>query len=419
MPKSIETNQGGSNPNVSVELYFMSSDKLNEPRSNGPLTGIKVVDMTTVAMGPYATQILGDMGADIVKVEAPGGDVFRHAAPAVHPGMGAAFLNLNRNKRSIGLDLKNPGEKQILIDLILDADIFIFNVRPQSMRKLGLSFDELSARNSRLIYCGAYGFSDSGPYAGRPAFDDIIQAMSGMASLQNYNREGGPSYVNTILADKTVGLTLVYAISMALYEREKSGVGQAIEVPMFETMVSFNLIEHLGGETFDPPRGGMGYERVLSPYRRPYRTSDGYLSLMPYTTAQWQRFFELADRKDLVHDPRVTSPKRRSESIGELYSILAEIVEQRSTADWMAVLGQADVPCAPVNSPEDLLSDEHLQAIGFFQDCMHPSEGKVRTMQVPVKFSRTPGGVRRLAPMLDEHRAEIVNELKSASKYEH
>ncbi|MDR5785281.1 CoA transferase [Caballeronia sp. LP003] len=394
----------------------MSSNKPKELRSNGPLMGIKVVDMTTVAMGPYATQILGDMGADVIKVEAPGGDVFRHASPAVHPGMGAAFLNLNRNKRSIGLDLKNPSDKKILIDLILNADVFVFNVRPQSMRKLGLSYDELSALNSRLIYCGAYGFSESGPYAGRPAFDDIIQAMSGMASLQSSNREVGPSYVNTILADKTAGLTLVYAISMALYEREKSGAGQAIEVPMFETMVSFNLVEHLAGETFDPPRGGMGYERVLSPYRRPYRTSDGFLSLMPYTTAQWQRFFEVADRKDLVHDPRVTLPQQRSESIGELYSILAEIVQQRSTADWIAVLGQADVPCAPVNSPERLLSDAHLEAIDFFQDCTHPSEGKIRTMRVPVKFSRTPGGVRRLAPTLDEHRAEIVNELKSASK---
>jgi crotonobetainyl-CoA:carnitine CoA-transferase CaiB-like acyl-CoA transferase len=382
--------------------------------SHGPLTGVRVIDMTTVAMGPYATQILGDMGAEVIKVEAPDGDVFRYAAPARNPGMGAAFLNLNRNKRSIVLDLKRADERKILIDLLTSADVLVFNVRPHSMKKLELDYESLHELNPRLIYCGAYGFSEEGPYAGKPAFDDIIQAMSGLAALQGGHRASGPAYVNTIVADKTSGLTLAYSISMALYERERSGMGQAVEVPMFETMVSFNLIEHLAGQTFSPSEGGMGYERVLSPHRKPYRTLDGYLSLMPYTTAQWQRFFQIAGRTDLVTDLRVIEPSRRSEVIGEIYAIVAELVARRSTQDWLALLESADIPFAPVQSPEDLLADPHLSAVKFFQDQTHPSEGTIRTMAIPVRFSRTPGSLRRLAPTLDQHHDEIVAESRIA-----
>src|SRR6187549_2903260 len=213
--------------------------------NNGPLTGVKVIDLTTVAMGPYATQILGDMGADVIKIESPEGDVFRYAAPARNKGMGAAYMNLNRNKKSVVLDLKKPQDREKLLALAKDADVFVYNVRPQSMRKLGLDYESLAKVNPRLIYCGTYGFSERGPYAGQPAFDDIIQAMSGIAALQGHNGEAGPEYVNTIIADKAAGLTAAYAIAMALYERERSGEGQAIEVPMFETIVSFTLLEHM------------------------------------------------------------------------------------------------------------------------------------------------------------------------------
>jgi len=247
----------------------------------GPLTGVRVIDLTAVVMGPYATQILGDMGADVVKVESPEGDVTRYLTPFRNRGMSAAFLNLNRNKRDIALDLKRGNERQVLIDLITGADVFVTTIRPQSMRRLGLDYESLRELNPRLIYCGAYGFSEAGPYAGRPAFDDVIQAMSGIASLQGENDPNGPRYVNTIFADKIVGWVIASAVSMALYERERSGRGQAIEVPMFETMVSFNLIEHLTGEAFYPARESMGYERVLSEYRRPYRTKDGYIGLLP------------------------------------------------------------------------------------------------------------------------------------------
>jgi crotonobetainyl-CoA:carnitine CoA-transferase CaiB-like acyl-CoA transferase len=367
----------------------------------GPLKGVRIIDMTTVAMGPYATQILGDMGADVIKVESPEGDVFRNAAPARNPGMGAAFMNLNRNKRSIVLNLKKDEDKAVLMRLLKDADVFVSNTRPQALRKLGLAYEVLEKHNPRLIFCGTYGFSEKGPYAGRPAFDDVIQAMSGLAALQGHNSSEGPEYVNTIMADKCAGLTATYAISMALYEREKSGRGQAIEVPMFETMVSFNLLEHMAGQTFRPKMSNMGYERILSPHRRPYRTRDGFIGLLPYTTAQWTRFFEIAGTPEHAADPRFVDPVKRSENINTLYGILADLVARRTTAEWSELLKNADIPMAPILSPDDLLEDPHLEAIGFFQAVEHPTEGAVRTVGIPVTFSRTPGAIDSLAPRLD------------------
>ena len=375
----------------------------------GPLSGIRVIDLTTVAMGPYATQILGDMGADVIKVESPDGDVFRHAAPSRNHGMGAAYLNLNRNKRSVVLDLKKTGDRDKLLKLAKDADVFVYNVRPQSMRKLGLDYESLAKVNPRIIYCGAYGFSERGPYAGQPAFDDIIQAMSGIAALQGHNGEAGPEYVNTIIADKAAGLTAAYAIAMALYERERSGKGQAIEVPMFETIVSFTLLEHMAGATFVPTEQAMGYERVLSPNRKPYRTRDGYIGLLPYTTAQWQRFFKAAGENALAADPRVNDPATRSRNINFLYAELARIVALRTTAEWVELLKDADIPMTPVREPKDLLEDPHLGALDFFHRATHPTEGELRTIGIPVTFSRTPGSIRTLAPKLGEHTQEVVD----------
>ena len=383
-----------------------------ENPSSGPLAGVRIIDLTTVAMGPYATQILGDMGADVIKVESPEGDVFRYAAPQRNPGMGAAFLNLNRNKRSIAMDLKRLDERERLYELVRGADVFVYNVRPQSMRKLGLDYETLSKVNPRIIYCGTYGFSEKGPYAGQPAFDDIIQAMSGIAALQGHNGDAGPEYVNTIIADKAAGLTAAYAIAMALYERERSGKGQAIEVPMYETIVSFTLLEHMAGETFVPAVDSMGYERVLSPNRKPYRTRDGYIGLLPYTTAQWQRFFAAAGETALAEDPRVTDASKRSQNINMLYAELARIVATRTTAQWVALLKDADIPMTPVRTPDDLLTDPHLAAVDFFREVDHPSEGRIRTLGIPVTFSRTPGAVRSLPPRLDEHRDEILNEAR-------
>jgi crotonobetainyl-CoA:carnitine CoA-transferase CaiB-like acyl-CoA transferase len=380
--------------------------------NTGPLAGIRVVDLTTVAMGPYATQILGDMGADVIKVESPEGDVFRYAAPARNPGMGAAYMNLNRNKKSVVLDLKREEDREALLALSKDADVFVYNVRPQSMRRLGLDYETLAKTNPRIIYCGTYGFSERGPYAGQPAFDDIIQAMSGLAALQGRNGEAGPEYVNTIIADKAAGLTAAYAIAMALYEREKSGRGQAIEVPMFETIVSFTLLEHMAGATFVPSEHAMGYERVLSPNRRPYRTKDGYIGLLPYTTAQWQRFFVAAGESALASDPRVTDPSTRSRNVNFLYAELARIVAARTTAEWIHALKDADIPMTPVREPEELLEDRHLGALGFFERKAHASEGEIRTIGIPVTFSRTPGSIRTLPPKLGEHTEEVLNGIR-------
>ncbi len=377
---------------------------------SGPLAGISIVDLSSVGMGPYATQMLADMGADVIKVEAPSGDPFRAVDPARNPGMGAPFLNLNRNKRSIALDLKQPSERAILDGLLDRADVFVSNTRPQALAKLGLDYPTVSASRPGLIYCGLNGFSEAGPYAGRPAFDDIIQAMSGLAWLQGQNRQE-PTYVNTIIADKVTGLAAVGAITMALFERERSGLGQAIEVPMFEFMTSFNLIEHMSGATFDPPTETAGYARVLSPDRRPYRTLDGHVSLLPYTTAHWRRFFIAAGRPDFADAPDLLDAAARSRTIDLWYQRLAALVAERSTADWLALANEIDVPIAPLQSLDDVLADPHLAQIGMFRRDRHPTEGAVVTTGIPITFSRTPGSIRSLAPRLDEHRDEIVGEL--------
>lgn len=377
---------------------------------SGPLAGIRIIDLTSIVMGPYATQILGDMGADVIKVEPPEGDVFRYVMPFRQRGMSAAFLNLNRNKRSIALDLKSADQLQILLDLLQTADVLVTTIRPQAMQRLGLDYASLRALNPRLIYCGAYGFSEAGPYAGRPAYDDIIQAMCGLAALQGQKSSDGPQYVSSILADKTVGLTIASGVAMALFERERSGQGQAIEVPMFETMAAFMLVEHLAGETWCPPQGGIGYERVMAEHRRPYRTSDGYIGLLPYTTEQWQRFFTVAGRPEMTTDLRVTDPATRGQHVGELYSLVTEIIAERTTAEWVECLRAADIPVTPVMTLADLLHDEHLQQMNFFPHQNHPTEGEVRTIGIPVRFSRTPGTIRRPAPCLDENRAEILAE---------
>ena len=383
--------------------------------ATGPLMGVRVLDMTAVGMGPYCTQTLGDFGADVIKVESPEGDVFRHATPSINKGMGAPFLQLNRNKQSLALNLKDAQDLSYLRQLAVGADVLVYNVRPQSMRKLGLGFEELQAINRRLIYCGVYGFSEAGPYAGRPAFDDIIQAMSGLADLQGRGRQEPPAYVSSIMADKITGLSALSAILAALYEREKSGLGQAIEVPMFETMVAFNLLEHMGGATFDKPGENMAYARAVSPHRKPYRTADGYIGLLPYTSSQWQRFFEIAGRPDVMRDPKFAAPEERAKHVGELYEMLESIVIKRSSAEWLAIFEANDIPAAHVNRLEDLQKDPHLVATNFFQTHDHLTEGKIVMAKPSVTFSRTPASVRRLAPNLGEHNTTILHNTANSS----
>lgn len=374
---------------------------------SGPLEGVRIIDLTSVVMGPLATQILGDMGADVVKIEPADGDVFRSVLPCRNPKMGASFLNFNRNKRSVVLDLKSAHGRQEMLDLIKRADVLVSNLRPKSMAGLGLSYEELQRENPRLIYCGAYGFSENGPYAGKPALDDIIQALSGMADLQA-GQSGEPQYVNSILADKIAGLTIVYSVAMALYERERSGQGQSIEVPMFETMAAFNLLEHMAGKTFRPQQGSIGYDRLLSPWRRPYRTKDGYIAVMPYTTHQWQRFFEVCGRSDSNIDMLYQEAESRNQNIDALYGLVAELLRERTTAEWLVLMQEADIPHGEVLSLGDLFDNEHLEAVGFFSDDTHPTEGDVTVVNVPVAFSRTPASIRRLAPRLGEHTSRAI-----------
>lgn len=382
---------------------------VGEPGAGGgPLAGVKVIDLTTVGMGPYATQIFADMGAEVIKVEPPEGDIFRHALPTKSPRMGAPFLNFNRNKQSVCLDVKKPEDKEALLGLLKQADVFISNIRPRALRKLGLSYEDLAPLNPRLIYCAAVGFGQDGPYAEKPAFDDIIQAYSGLAFLQGINNPSGPSYVKTLVADKVAGLTLAYAIPMALYERERSGLGQAIEVPMFEALVSFTLIEHLSGETYIPAISGMGYERILASNRKPYRTLDGHISILPYTDEHWRRFFGMAGRPDLTDNPDYATTTARNRNYDALYGELIEIVAKKSTDEWIRLLDEFDIPVARVNSLEDILADPHLSEVGFFKTVDHPTEGAMRVTDIPVKMSRTPGGIRRLAPVLGSDNSTIT-----------
>ncbi len=375
----------------------------------GPLDGIRILDLTTMLLGPLAAQILGDMGADVIKVEAPDGDAIRTIGPARHYGMAALFLNINRNKRSLVLDLKQTAARDVMLRLAANADVFLHSMRPQAIARLGLGYDELAAVNPTVIYCGAYGFGRAGPYHHKAALDDIIQAASGLAEVQGA-LAGAPAYVNSPVADKTVALFVVYAIAMALFHRERTGAGQAIEVPMFETMVAFNMVEHLYGLSFEPPLATAGYPRVLSPDRRPYATKDGYFGVLPYLDKQWTAIFELAGRPDLAADPRFGSGAARHENIDALYAELAAIIATRTTAEWLADLDAANIPAMPVNAVQDLPQDAHLKAVDFWRLMEHPSEGTLRTTEVPVGMSKSPGSIRRLAPRLGEHSEEILKE---------
>ena len=378
--------------------------------SNGPLVGMRVVDLTTILLGPVATQMLGDLGADVIKVESPGGDAVRGAGPPpVEDRMGAIFLTNNRNKRGIVLDLKDPRGLEAMMRLIESADAFVHNMRPRAIDRLGLDYTAVSARNASIVYCGAWGFRRAGPYGHKPAYDDMIQAVSGLAALQAV--DGEPRYVTSVVADKVTGLHVAVAVLAALLHRARTGEGQCIEVPMFETLVAFNMFEHLYGKTYEPPRGSMGYPRALSPDRRPYRTRDGWVGALPYTDRQWAALFEIADRADLAEDPRFKTLPSRLAHIDEVYATLGEVLAERTTAEWLEAFDAANIPSMPVNQPDDLVEDPHLAATGFWQSVEHPDLGTLRFPGVAAQFSKTPGAVRRAPPRLGEHSVEILGEL--------
>jgi len=376
----------------------------------GPLQGIKVVDMTTVLMGPYATQMLGDYGADVIKVESLEGDVTRLIGPTRHPGMGPVFLNTNRSKRSICLDLKRPAGRDAVLRLLKDADVLVYNVRPQAMARLQLGYDVVSAINPRLVYAGVFGFGQDGPYAAKPAYDDLIQGATGLPALMAETSDGTPRYVPNALVDRIVGLTAVGAICAGLASRERTGRGQRVDIPMFETMAGFVMGDHMGGLTYEPPLDKGGYARHLSRDRRPYKTSDGYLSVIVYNDKQWESFFRATGRDDLRSDPRFATFAGRAVNIDFVYGELARIFETRSTAEWIDLLNKADIPVMPMHDLQGILNDEHLVATGFFPVVQHPTEGPIRSMKVSASFSETVAEPARLAPRLNEHGAEILQE---------
>jgi len=377
-------------------------------RAAGPLDGVRVLDLTTILLGPFATQILGDMGADVIKVESPGGDAMRDVGPAPTDGMGAVFLGANRNKRSIVLDLKQDTAREALLRLAAEADVFVHNMRPQAIARLGLAYDDLAGARADIIYCGSYGFRATGPYGNKAAFDDMIQAASGLAALQNRTAE--PRYVTSAIADKITGMAVVNAVVMALYHRERSGQGQCVEVPMFETMVNFNMVEHLYGRAYEPARGRTGYPRTLSPDRRPYATQDGYIGVLPYTDRQWRAFFELAERPDLAADPRYQSMNKRLANIDALYADVSKVLATRSSAQWLDALDAANIPAMPVHDPDALPEDAHLSAADFWTMRNDEVLGQLRFPGPAALFSATPGGFRRLPPRLGEHSVEILAE---------
>jgi len=376
----------------------------------GPLEGVRVLDLTTVVMGPYATQILADLGGDVVKVEPPEGDVMRHNRPFRNPGMGHIFLNANRNKRSIVLDLKQPAARAACLAIAKRADVLVYNIRPQAMARLGLSYEEVRAVNPRILYVGAFGYSQRGPYAAKAAYDDLIQGAAGLPWLLKESGAETPRYVPATMADRSVGLHVVNAVCAALYRREKTGRGQRVDVPMFESLLQTVLGEHMGGYTFEPQHGDPGYARMLAKERRPYRTRDGYVCVLVYNDKQWRAFFDLIGRPELLADPRFATQAARSEYFDESYALVAEAMQTRTTAEWIEALEAADIPVQRMNSLADIVADPHLGAIGYFKSVEHPSEGRIRSMAVPSEWSESAPGYRRHAPRLGEHTREVLRE---------
>ena len=378
------------------------------------LKGIRVLDLTTIVLGPYATRFLGDFGAEVIKVEAPGGDLFRSVRPGRSDAMGAGFINCNRNKRSIGLDLTRPTGKAVLARLVARSDVVVHNMRASSARRIGVDYETLSAIKPDLVYAYACGFGQDGPNADEPAYDDTIQASSGVAAL-NAGPDGRPRYLQTIIGDKVAGLHLAVAILAGLASQARTGQGAkkgvCIEAPMMETLTSFLMVEQLGGRTFDPPMGGCGYERLSSPNRKPHQTADGFVSIVPYNTAHWRAFMETAGRPDLIESEAVNNPLARSAAIDSLYAVIGEATPQFTTEEWLQRLRARDIPCARVNRLDDLFEDPHLAAVGMFEQTSHPTQGDLTNVRSPFVVAGEARSLDRPAPTPGADSEAVLGEL--------
>jgi crotonobetainyl-CoA:carnitine CoA-transferase CaiB-like acyl-CoA transferase len=377
---------------------------------SGPLAGVRVIDLTAVVLGPVATQILGDLGAEVIKIEEPGGDMMRSIGPARSPGMAAYFLNINRNKKSVVLDLKRPAAQAALLRLAATADVLVHNMRPGAAERCGIGYTAVAAANPRIVYASASGYRPDGPNRDRAAFDDVIQGESGFAAL-NADSDGAPRYAPMVIGDKICGYVLAAMVGMALYAREKTGKGQEVHVPMFDTMAAFNLVDHLWHGVFGEPEKGLGYPRMLTPHRRPYATTDGHLCLLATTDRQWRNLFDAVGSPELADDPRFDTIAARTANIDELYTWLAGRMKTRSTAEWRARLDAADVPNGGVNDLMGVVRDPYLRDSGFFQAVDHPTEGRLTTMPFPVSFSATAPDRNEPPAHLGEHTEAVLAEL--------
>jgi crotonobetainyl-CoA:carnitine CoA-transferase CaiB-like acyl-CoA transferase len=389
----------------------MTASDNSQPKK-GPLAGIRIVDMTTVILGPYGTAILGDYGADVIKVEPPGGDVMRYGGAMRNPAMGSLFMQINRSKRSVGLDIKQDAGREALLRLCTTADVFVTNVRPAGMRRARLAYEDLRAVNPSIIYASLVGYGQTGPYAALPAYDDLLQGRVGLPALMAQQSGGSPRFVPVTIVDRIVGLNSVHTILAALFHRERTGQGQLVELPMLETMAQFVLGDHMNGRTYEPALGPVGYSRLLAPDRRPYKTSDGYICTLVYTDKQWRSFYRAIGKTDaeFAADSRLGSQYIRAQHYAALYALVADELAKKTTAEWLEILEAHDIPVGPVHDLDELIDDPHLNAVGFFQEMEHPSEGKVRMVGVPSRWSESPAGITRPTPNLGEHTVEVLRE---------
>jgi crotonobetainyl-CoA:carnitine CoA-transferase CaiB-like acyl-CoA transferase len=383
----------------------------NGVKRAGPLAGVRVIDLTAMVMGPYCTQIMADMGADVIKIEAPEGDNTRNISVGPEPGMSGVFVNVNRGKRSVVLDLRSDAGKNALRELVKQGDVFIHSMRAKAIARLGFSYADVVAINPSIVYTNCYGYGRRGPDADLTAYDDTIQAECGLPLVQQM-LTGEANYVGTIIADKVAGMTALYATTMALFHRERTGEGQEVEVSMFETMAAFMLVEHANGAMFDPPLGPAVYPRVVAPNRRPYRTKDGYISALVYNDKQWSAFIE-AVRPAWASDSYATLAQR-ARQIDTVYALLGETFKERTTREWLDLFRSLDIPAAPLRTPDELFDNPHLNAVGFFETVATPN-GAVRFPGVPTWFSQTPGHVAGPAPRLGAHTREVLEELGLAA----
>jgi len=375
--------------------------------ATGPLAGIRILDLTTVLFGPFGAQTLGDWGADLIKIEGLTGDQWRYTGQFRNRGMSGQFMAANRNKRSVAVDLKTAGGAEVLRRLIARADALVTNIRPAALERLGFGYEACKALNPRIIYAAATGFGQDGPWAKRPAFDEIVQAASGLASAIGTDDE--PAFVPSLVGDKLCGLALAGAVAAALVYRERTGKGQLVEVPMLETVAAFNSIEMLGGHAFVPPIGPSGYKRVKE--RRPVKTKDGWLTMLPYSGENWCTFFETVGHPECIEEFSVRDPIKRAANIDAIYARMNKIALERTTAEWEALLLKIDVPHASFAKMTEVGEQPHLKAVGLFQKLEHPTEGTIQQARPPARFSESPAAIRRLPPRLGEHTREILAEV--------